>query len=378
MFYISKVSPFLFLLALLDLFVSLAYKSANTRMELVWIIAVFGFVAHTIMSAMYQLIPNSQNRPLKLPFISYFVFVLSLLISFLFYMGWTYYASFIYAFVSLIFVLHTLSSVRNWQPITVKFLGLSNFYFFLSSLFLPLSQVGYVPFQLAIHTLTLGFMLNAVMGTQLAWIPMLYMEPLNIKYAKYLFYISSMTIPLFLLSFYALNYKLIALVSFFPTAFVGYFLWIIYSVFSGRRMPKEIPLVIRYFILAMIFLPFGMMVGTFMASENIISFLVKVHVDLILYGFTAITIMGGMAHLYPRILYGWIQKKGDISIQDIVDEMLLKKLFPFVPASVYWMVFCDALGFPFSYLSAIPYAIVWLLFFKAVFLKLPLKGKVTS
>jgi len=87
--------------------------------------------------------------------------------------------------------------------------------------------MGYVPLQFATHTLTLGFMLNAVMGTQLAWIPMLYMEPLNIKYGKYLFYTSLISLPSFLLAFYTLNYGLIVLASFLPTVPTAYFLWII-------------------------------------------------------------------------------------------------------------------------------------------------------
>jgi hypothetical protein len=266
--------------------------------------------------------------------------------------------------------------VRNWQPITVKFFGLGVFYFFLSSAFLLLSELYHLPFQLSVHTLTLGFMLNVVIGTQLAWIPMLYMEPLNVKYAKYLFYTSLFSLPPFLFSFYILNYQLIALLSALPLTLVAYFLWLIYSVFSGRRMPKEIPLVIRYFILAMAFLPFGMLVGTLMAGENLISFLVKIHVDILVYGFTATTIMGGIAHLYPRIIYGWKQLEG-VSIQDLTDEKLLRKIFPYIPMSILWMVFCDAMQ-ALSYLSVLPYMILWVFFFKAVFLKPLLKRKVIA
>jgi hypothetical protein len=74
MFYVSKVSPFFFVLAIVDLFMSLIYKFLNTDMKVVWVLAVFGFVAHTIMSAMYQLVPNSQGKALKFPSLSYFVF----------------------------------------------------------------------------------------------------------------------------------------------------------------------------------------------------------------------------------------------------------------------------------------------------------------
>ncbi|GBC88867.1 hypothetical protein HRbin13_00999 [bacterium HR13] len=377
MFYVSKMSPFFFALAVVDLFISLVYKSLNADMTAVWVLVVFGFVAHTIMSAMYQLVPNSQSRPLRFPFLSYLVFSLSLICSLLFYAKQFYYAGYIYALASLIFSLHMVVSIKNWQPITVKFLGLAVFYFLLSSVFLMLSELGHLPLPLAVHTLTLGLMLNAVMGVQLAWIPMLYMEPLNVKYGKYLFYSSLLALPPFLLSFYTLNYRLTAYLSILPLTVVTYFLWIIYSVFSGRRMPKEIPLVVRYFILAMIFLPFGMLLGSLMASENLVSFIVRIHVDLLVYGFTAITIMGGIAHLYPRIIYGWKQSEG-VSIQELVDEPLLRKLLPFVPVSVAWMVFCDAMGGFLLHISTLPYAVLWTLFFKAVLLKPFLKRKVST
>ncbi|MEZ0361417.1 MAG: hypothetical protein ABWK04_05935 [Hydrogenobacter sp.] len=379
MFYVSKVSLFFFVLAWVDLFFSLIYKSLSLNLEAVWMIAVFGFIAHTIMSAMYQLIPNSQGRSLKFPQVSYIVFSLSLFASLFLYAGWFHYASYICALVSIIFFVHIFISVKNWGPVTVKFLGLSALYFLISSIFLLLSDLGYVPPQVAVHTLTLGFMLNAVMGTQLAWIPMLYMEALNVKYGIYLFYVSLLALPPFLFSFYILNYKFIALLSILPIVVVSYFLWIIYSVFSGRRMPKEIPLAVRYFILAMVFLPFGMLIGVLMAGNNLIPLLIRPHIDLLVYGFTATTIMGGVAHLYPRIVYGWMQSKGvNVSIQTLVDEVLLRKLLPYVTFSVFWMSFCDVMGDFFLYFSALPYIFLWLLFFKAVFLNSVLKSKVTS
>ncbi|MFN3814381.1 MAG: hypothetical protein ACK4SM_07150 [Aquificaceae bacterium] len=367
MYYVSKVSPFFFVLALMDLLVSLFYKPLDPK--LAWTIAVFGFIAHTIMSAMYQIVPNSQSRALKFSHLSYLVFLFSLICSLLFYVGWSLYTSYLYAVTSLIFSVHVLSSIRNWQPITVKFLGLGTVYFFTSSFFLVLSEMGYIPSALALHTNTLGFMLNVVMGTQLAWIPMLYMEPLKVKHAKRLFYLSLIALPPFLFAFYTMNYQLISLVSLLPIFLVAYFLWTLYTVFSERRMPKEIPLVVRYFLLAMVFLPFGILTGILMASRNLVSFLVNVHMDLLVYGFTSITVMGGVSHLLPRIIYGWKQSKGmSVSIQDFVDERLVKGIFPFVPMSVFWMALCDALGGIFSYFSSLPYMLLWILFFSA-FLK---------
>ncbi len=76
MFYVSKVSLPFFFLAILDLLYSLAVKSLHLDPKIVWITAVFGFVAYTIMSAMYQIVPNSQDRPLRPIWLSYVVFAL--------------------------------------------------------------------------------------------------------------------------------------------------------------------------------------------------------------------------------------------------------------------------------------------------------------
>ncbi|RME10001.1 MAG: hypothetical protein D6804_05100, partial [Aquificota bacterium] len=361
--------PFFFL-AISDLLYSLIIKSLQLDQKAVWIVAVFGFVAHTIMSAMYQIVPNSQGRPLGLQWLSYLVFVLSFLASLLFYSFQTLHASLLYAFASLLFTVNILISVRNWQPVTVKFLGLGTFYLLLASIFLLLSELGYLPLALAVHTLTLGFMLNVVVGVELAWIPMLYMEPLNIVLSRRLFYLSLLYLPLFLLSLYFLNYRLVSLASLLVLAFAGYFLYILYSVFSRRRMPKEIPLVVRYFLLALIILPFGLLLGSIMAGEGLVSFLLPIHFDLLIYGFTGITIMGGLAHLYPRIVYNWrFSGIRGISISDLLDEKALRRILPLLPFSLSWMVFADAYGKPISFFSNFPYLILWLYFMVSVLIK---------
>jgi hypothetical protein len=370
MFYVSKVSLPFFFLAVFDLLYSLVLKSLQINVKIVWLSAVFGFIAHTIMSAMYQIVPNSQSKALKFSKLSYLVFFLSLLSSLSFYSFQTMPGSLLHLIASMIFLLHTALSIRNWQPPTVKFLGLGAFYLFLSSLFLLLHELGYVPFALAVHSLTLGFMLNVVVGVELAWIPMLYMEPLNVKLAKRLFYISLVALPPLLSGFYLMDYRLIALLSIFELSFVAYFMYILYSVFSQRRMPKEIPLVVRYFLFALFLLPFGLFIGVIMAGEGLVSYLIPMHFDLLVYGFTATTIMGGLAHLYPRIVYNWkFSNMHGVSISDLVDEKALRRLFPLVPATLAFMVFFDALGKPFSYLSSIPYLLLWLYFIKSLLIR---------
>ncbi|QID32853.1 hypothetical protein [Pampinifervens florentissimum] len=370
MFYVSKVSLPFFFLAMLDLLYSLAVKSLQLDPKIVWITAVFGFVAHTIMSAMYQIVPNSQGRPLRPIWLSYVVFALSLFSSFLFYLFQTLYASLVYAFASLLFAINILLSIKNWQPITVKFIGLGTLYLLFASFFLLLSELGFLPLALAVHSLTLGFMLNVVVGVELAWIPMLYMEPLNIVLSRRLFYLSLLYLPPFLLSLYLLNYRLISLASLLVLAFVGYFFYILYSVFSRRRMPKEVPLVVRYFILALIMLPFGLLLGSIMAGEGIVSFLLPLHFDLLVYGFTGTTIMGGLAHLYPRIVYNWkFSGATGVSLSDLLREDALKRIIFLIPLSLAWMLFADAYGGFLSYMSSLPYILLWLYFAWAVLLR---------
>ncbi len=370
MFYLSKVSIPFFFLAVLDLLYSLAVKSLQLEPKAIWITAVFGFIAHTIMSAMYQIVPNSQGKPLRFAWLSYAVLLLSFFASLLFYSFQWLYGSFVYAITSLLFAVNILLSVRNWQAITVKFIGLGTLYFLLASFFLLLSEFGFIPLALAVHTLTLGFMLNVVIGVELAWIPMLYMEPLNITFSKRLFYLSLFYLPIFLFGFYLLDYRLISIASLLVLAFSGYFLYILYSVFSKRRMPKEIPLVVRYFILALTMLPFGLLLGSVMAGEGLVSYLIPLHFDILIYGFTGITIMGGLSHLYPRIIYNWrFSGVQGVSISDLVSENALKRIFVLLPFSLVWMTFADAFGGLLAYVSSIPYMVLWLYFLWAVLLR---------
>ncbi|MCY0866423.1 MAG: hypothetical protein OWQ49_02550 [Aquificaceae bacterium] len=370
MFYVSKVSIPFFFLAVLDLIYSLFLRTFTVDVKSLWAVAVFGFVAHTIMGAMYQIVPNSQNRPLKLPLLSYVVFALSLASSVAFYSSNHLIGSFLHLVSCLIFFFHVLSSMRNFQPITLKFLTLGSLYFLLSGIFLVLSELGYIPFALAVHTLTVGFMLKVVVGVELAWIPMLYMEPLNLTLSKRLFYLGLFTTPPFLISFYLYSYKLIALMSFLVLAFVGYYLYLIYSLFVKRRTPKEIPYVIKYLLLALFILPFGLLIGSFMAGKELVSHMVFLHFDLLIYGFTAITIMGGMSHLYPRIVYNMkFSKKEGVYISDLVDEKAIKRILPLTVVALAWMVFAEAQGRPLSYLATIPYLILWLYFSYAVLIR---------
>ncbi|WP_457601511.1 hypothetical protein [Hydrogenivirga sp.] len=374
MFYVSKISPLLFLFALLNLLLSLVLKATESNPTLFFVVLVFGFIGSTLLGAMYQIIPNSQNRKLSLHQLSYLVLV-GLFTSFgFFYAGVYEVGSALLCASYLLFFGHVLVNVKNWMPVTVRFLGVAAFYLSLSSVFLFLHfNLGLVPLQLAVHTLTLGSMLNAVYGVEVAWVPMLLMETLNIRKARRLFWAKQAATLLLLISFFTLNYRLIALSSLIEVAVALYFLFLMYSLVMQRRMPSPIPYVVKTFFVALLFLPVGMLLGTFSASHvSILPSLYALHLDFLVYGLTAFTIFGGMAHLFPRIMWNWkFASKGgkDVpSINELIDEQgfptfLERSLVAFV-----LFVAVDSLFPPLNRLSVLIYLFILASFFRVTFL----------
>ncbi|MFN3947307.1 MAG: hypothetical protein ACK4LA_04385 [Aquificaceae bacterium] len=70
------------------------------------------------------------------------------------------------------------------------------------------------------------------------------------------------------------------------------------------------------------------------------------------YGFTAITIMGGLAHLYPRIVYSMrFSGKEGVYISDLIEEKAVKALLPSIALALAWLIFAQAYGSPLYYIS---------------------------
>ncbi len=381
MFYVSKVSPFFFLLALLNLVLSLAFKLIDSDLVLFTVALVFGFIGTTLIGAMYQIVPNSQNRKLPFAGLSYAVFVVVLVSFVLFYAGEHRVASGMLSLAYFAFLVHVLLSIQNWMPVTVKFLGASALYLFLASLFLFLSLAyGLVPFQLAVHSLTVGSMLSAVYGVELAWIPMLLMETLNVKRAKNLFWAKQVSTVIFLLAFYSLEYRLVALASLLELGVSLYFLYLIYSLIKNRRMPSPIPYVVKVFLVALGLLPFGILMGGFLASHpQLIGGALDLHVDLLVYGFTTFTIFGGMSHLLPRIVWNWKFASSKKDKVPAVNELVDEKGFPkFIEVSLIMFavfLYLDLSFYPLDRLSPILYLFILGYFLRLTFLHLVNKLK---
>jgi len=161
MYYLSKITPFFFVKAFVFLGLSLFLRHSQDWTLFV-LLLIYGFVGSMLVGAMYQIVPNSQNRKLFLPQLSYLTFFLNITAILLFLMSQRLLGSVFLLFSYILFSVSILPTVKNRQLITVKFLLSSWFFLILSTLFLLLSQLGIVPFQLAVHSLTIGSLLNAV------------------------------------------------------------------------------------------------------------------------------------------------------------------------------------------------------------------------
>jgi len=359
MFYVSKITPFLFMFALINLFISLFLKLTQ-NFQLFIITLVFGFIGLTLTGAIYQIVPNSQNRKLSRPKLSYIVLALILYAFLKFYIG-NYESGAFYLFIAhTIFLIHIITNLRNTFPITVRFLVSSVIYLFLASLFLFIHfNWQAVPLQLAVHTLTVGSMLNAIYGVEIAWIPMLIMDTLNIRKAEQLFKAKQVTTVAVLLAFLSMNYKLLAVMSLLEFAVSVYFLYIMYELFKKRKMLSPIPNIVRVFLFALPFLLLGLIVGSFSASHpEVLPTALYLHTDFMVYGFTAFTIFGGILHLLPRIIWNWKTsgiKQPEFSISDLVDEKSLINFLELLAILYIFYVAVDVLFPPLHTISTVIY-----------------------
>ncbi len=373
MFYISKISPLLFLFGLLNLLISLILKPFVGYSPLLFVSAVFGFIGSVLLGAMYQIIPNSQNRKLSYPQVSYLVTAGVVAGMLLFYGGLFKWGSLLLFLSYATFFAHGVLNIKNWMPVTVKFLAFSSLYLALSSLFLFLHfWQGLVPLQLALHTLTVGAMLNAVYGVELAWIPMLLMQTLNVKKAKQLFYMKQASTVLFLLSFLILNYQAIALSSLLELGVALYFSYLMYKLVQTRTMPAPLPYVVKTFFVALAFLPAGFIAGTFTAGHpQLLADMFTLHLDLMVYGFTAFTIFGGMAHLFPRIMWNWkfaSAKGGNApTVSELIDEASFPKFLENSLIAFILFLAVDSLFYPLNLVSSMIYLFILGSFFKITF-----------
>jgi len=313
MFYISKITPLFYLLAIFDFLVSIFFKINNDYINLIYF-GIFGFILNVMVGTFYQIFPNAQSQKLKMEFLSFLIFVLFLFSSILYFKS-DKLASLILLFSTFLFSLHIITIIKMIKPLTIRFLFLSLIYTNLAVLFLFLSKFYNFPIQLAVHTLTIGAMLNAVYGVQSIWIPMLTMKILNLNLSNRLFYIKQISTSLVLLSFYFLNYKLIAFSGLLEMFSLILFLYIIYDALFKNGKILQLPISVYYFLSGLILLLIGLFIALFMAFLNKIPDLIYIHINFVYFGFAFITISGAILHLLPRVVWNW--KMNDLINQNI-------------------------------------------------------------
>ena len=369
MYYVSKITPFFLFKALIFLGLSLALRHTDWLLSIVFLL--YGFIASTLIGAMYQIVPNSQSRKLYFPKLPYLVFVLNIISLVLFSLNKGALASGVLLLSYILFSASIFLTIKNWKPITVRFLSASVVFLNLSTIFLLLSQLNLVPFRLAVHTLTLGAMLNAVYGVELAWIPMLTMTTLNFKKALNLFYAKQFSTLFILVSFYITTHNLLIFASIVEFAVALFYLSQIYSILKQRRIKTTFPIPVRFFIFALLLLPFGLFVGFLMSIfPEWTPTLLELHYNLLIYGFTAFTIFGGIAHLLPRIIYNWkFSERQGVSIGDFIDEPSLPTFFKLSVSLYLTYLVLDLLPDPASLISSFIYIVLLLYFFKLTFFK---------
>ncbi len=373
MFYVSKITPLFFLLAFIDLFLALVLRATGYDHIDVALIAVFGFVLHTIIGAAYQIIPNSQQTALKFSQISYIVFILSLISSIGMYLRQFEFASAVSLVAVVTFSIHVFSIVKNISPVTVRFLLISIVYMNIASmLFFLAGFTGNILYQTAIHTMTVGSMLNAILGVELAWIPMLLMHTLNVRFANLFFYAHQMSTLGLFVSFYYFDYKKIMFAGIFELVVLSIFLFIIFKALKSHTLGK-IPYTVKFFLGGMLFLIFGVLMGIHLSASKMLQF-IEVHMDAMLLGFGGLTIFGAMLHLLPRIVWNMVyikkaQKGKKIpNVFQVVDEKMANYAF-------YSLMIGATASVIFEFLmkreiASIIYLLPMLFFFYVLFIKL--------
>jgi len=127
------------------------------------------------------------------------------------------------------------------------------------------------------------------------------------------------------------------------------------------------------FLVALVFLPIGFIMGAFTASNpEVLPISFNLHIDFLIYGFKAFTIFGGMAHLFPRIMWNWkfASRKGDRipTVNELIDEPSFPKFMELSLIAFVFFLAVDSLFFPLKAIAALLYIFIIGMFFKITFL----------
>lgn len=350
MFFISEASPLFFILSIVWLIIDLILKAfTNINNINIFLLGLYGFFLNVIIGAMYQLIPNSLMKKPKFPKISFLTLTLSILNGFIMLMWYfglleNIYFSFSNALLILVFIAHISTALKLPNSITAKFLTASLIFLILNSIELLFFAFNKINIFFLIHTFTIGFVINAVVGVELALVPLLYMEPLNMGLANKLFLAHQISASILIASFFIYNLDIIYFAGILEFIVLGFFVNLIYKTVENRKFPKNIPYTLRYFFLGLGFLFLGVGFGLLAASSRLEPFF---HADVMIYGFGLVTVLGGIFHFMPRILWNklYANKVGEQNtppIDAMINQNIVKNTLPIVGFGLFILIVFEA------------------------------------
>ncbi len=355
MFYISNVTLFFFLLAVFDLFIAIILKILGYSYINYGVLSVFGFIATTIIGAMYQIIPNSQQEKLNYSSVSYLTFIVFLLSSIFIMLNNFKSASLLFFLGVVLFSVHISTVLKNVKPITVRFLVSAILFLILSSIVFLSATFGTVPLQAAIHIFTVGTMINAVLGVEFAWIPMFYMQTVDFKKGNILFIIAQISTLFIAVSFLILDYRILSLAVIFETFVIILFLNIIIPVVIAGKKITGIPYTVKFFLTGIVFILLGLILA-FVITITGIPKLIGFHIDMMVFGFGIFTIAGGMLHLAPRIVWNMVYIKRVQSgiqmpqVNMVIDRKKADMFFLSLSSAFIFSISVELLGFTYGWM----------------------------
>ncbi len=324
-------------------------------------LALIGWVSITIIGAMYQLVPTIRGTELfseKLANIQFWTInigTIGLFLGLLIRNFWIKVFSGIllvassYLFAYIIF--ETIFSIREKLDPTIRFFVVAIAYFLGAITLGLLMMAKIIPNFITAHAhlALVGWVSITIMGAEYQMLPMLALKKLySEKLADIQFWIVNIgTIGMF----FGLIVAIKMFFSVFGTVFLIsslLFAYIMYKTLTGdEKVQEKMDMSVKFFVCAIIYFLIASTLGILMATG--ILYLKIAHVHLALIGWVSITIIGGMYHILPMLV--WMEKYSEKLGEEPVP--MIKDLYSEKLANVvFWMMNIGTTGMFFGLIFA--------------------------
>ncbi|MFQ6050799.1 MAG: cbb3-type cytochrome c oxidase subunit I [Candidatus Hydrothermarchaeota archaeon] len=316
-------------------------------------LALIGWVSITIIGAMYQLVPTIRGTELfseKLANLQFWMINIGTMGLFLGLLLENFWMKVFFGFLLLVssyifayIIFKTLFSIKERIELTLRFFGIAILYFLIAITLGLLMIANVIPNFLGAHAhlALIGWVSLTIMGAEYQMVPMLALKELySEKLSNIQFWmVNSGAIGIFF-AFVISSKILIGLFGgvFFISSLI--FAWIIYKTLTqDKKMQEKVDISVKFFLTAIIYLLIASILGLFLPFG--ILYLKIAHVHLALVGWVSLTIIGGMYHIMPMLV--WMEKYGEKlgkepipMIKDMYSERLAN--------SILWMVNAGTIG----------------------------------